>query len=110
MTTPTAKAIGFSQHACGNPLRYATKAPPEPEKPLESMTGAGAFNLAPGLGSLEPTAKILPGRAVSLPEPRESSVVKEQVLAKELYAKSKEVTTGSLTGRPKAMILCPIFL
>ena len=59
------------------------------------MTGAGALNLAPGLlGSLEPTAKILPGKPASLPEPRESSVVKEQVLIKEAYGKGKEVTTG----------------
>ena len=84
MTTLTAKAVSFSvsfsQHACGNPQRYATMAPSEPEKLFESMTGAGAFNLAPGLSSLEPTAKILPGKAASLPEPRESSVVKEQIL------------------------------
>jgi hypothetical protein len=74
VTTLTAKAfsfsISFSQHACGIPLRYATKAPPEPEILFESMTGAGTFNLAPGLGSLEPTAKILPGDGFLAGTPR----------------------------------------
>ena len=58
MTTLTARAvsfsISFSQHACGNPLRCAAKAPSKPEP----------------------------------------SVVKEQVLMKEAYGKSKELTTG----------------
>ncbi len=52
-------SIGFSGHACGNPLRYVPKAPPEPEN-VESITGAGSLSLAPGLDPERPTAEILP--------------------------------------------------
>lgn len=47
MTTPPAKASnfldrcsnnGFSGHACGSPLRYVPKAPPEPETIAESIS------------------------------------------------------------------------
>ena len=78
VTTPTAKAIGFSigfsGHACGNPLRYVPKAPSEPVGPetltlsvssicaasFRSITvvAAGCDSL---LAPLESAAKILPG-------------------------------------------------
>ena len=72
MTILTAEALSFgislSQHACGNLLRYAVKAPPEPET-LESTTGAGALDLAPGLDVIRQPQGFSPA-AVSLPEPR----------------------------------------
>jgi hypothetical protein len=72
VTTPLPKGSGFSGHACGNPLRYVPKAPPEPEEAFhqnactgESITGNSVFDSFPGLNLLvRLTSDILPGEGL----------------------------------------------
>ena len=87
MTTPIAKAIGFSGHAHGNPLRYVPKAPSEPVgsergerfSPLTlcvSSVPAASFHsqtVAAGcdsVASLELAAKVLPSDRLLTRTPR----------------------------------------
>ncbi len=82
LTAPTAKANGFSGHACGkSPLRCIPKAPSEPES-VKSLKAASFRSECSNrrtrlVTSLESAAKFLPGdRTDYLPEPRKSSVIK----------------------------------
>jgi hypothetical protein len=65
VTTPIAKAIGFSGHAFGNPIRYVPKAPSEPKSVLPLEAGTLAQKLYSlrhnAVAKLESAAKILPG-------------------------------------------------
>ena len=81
MTTPTAKAVGFSGHACGNPLRYVPKAPSEPVGPetlilsVSSICAASyrSVTVAAGCNSVaspESAAKILLGNRLLTRTPR----------------------------------------